>query len=131
MGWFAATVWAAKSRPCPGRAGKLPVMNNGRGLRDFWLLWSASTVSNLGDGIRFVALPLLAISITTDPLMLGAITASIYLPWFLFSLPGGAIADRHDRRKLILVGQSARAVSVAGFALLISNGQPRTNGLSG
>ena len=88
--------------------------------RDFWLLWSTSTASNLGDGIRLTALPLLAVAITTDPLAIGAVTAASFAPWLLFALVGGAVADRVDRRRLILVGQVARAAAVGGFAALVA-----------
>lgn len=88
--------------------------------KDFWLLWSGSTVSNAGDGIRIVALPLLTAAITDDPFAIGAVTAASVLPWLLFSLIGGAIVDRGNRRKLILVGQAIRGLSVLGFATLVA-----------
>ncbi len=89
-----------------------------RSARDFWLLWGSVVASNLGDGIRQIALPLFAITITTDPLAIGAVTAASLLPWLL-SLLGGAVVDRSDRRKLIIIGQLIRGVAVAGFALLV------------
>lgn len=90
--------------------------------RNFWLLWGGSTTSNLGDGIRLAALPLLTTQITTDPLAVGAVSAVSFLPWILLSLVGGAIADRHDRRKLILLGQAVRGAAVLAFAALVWNG---------
>jgi len=90
--------------------------------RDFWLLWGSSTISNLGDGIRLTALPLLVVTLTTDPLAVGAVTTASFLPWLAFALVGGAIADRHDRKKLILTAQILRAIVVAGFALLVLTG---------
>lgn len=87
--------------------------------RDFRLLWGASTISNLGDGIRNTAIPLLTVAITTDPLAVGAVTAAMYMPWMLFALVGGAAVDRVDRRALILVGQLVRGSAVAGFGVLV------------
>ncbi|MCP4223640.1 MAG: MFS transporter [Actinomycetia bacterium] len=88
--------------------------------RDYWLLIGGSTTSNLGDGIRFAALPLLAVTITDDPAAIGAVMAASFLPWLLFSLVGGAVADRQDRRRLIISGQLVRGTAVGIFALLVA-----------
>jgi MFS family permease len=64
-------------------------------------LWAASTVSNLGDGVSLVALPLLAATLTRDPLLVALLSMSGQLPWLLVSLHAGAIADRVDRRRLM------------------------------
>lgn len=97
-------------------------MNGGRSTRDFWLLWGGSTASNLGDGLRQAALPLLAVSWTTDPLAIGAVTAATFSPWLL-SLPSGAAVDRVDRRRLMLIAQLLRGIAVAGFAALVIGDQ--------
>jgi hypothetical protein len=62
--------------------------------RDFWRLWSAAAVSNVGDGIRLTALPLLIAAITRDPVVVSGVTAATFAPWLLLSLPGGVIVDR-------------------------------------
>lgn len=98
-------------------------MTRGETQRDFWLLWGGSTISNLGDGIRFTALPLLTVSLTTDPLAVGAVSAASFLPWLSLSLLGGAIADRADRRRLILGGQIVRCAAVGVFAGLVLAGR--------
>lgn len=97
-------------------------MNGGRSSRDFWLLWGGSTVSNLGDGIRQAALPLLAVSLTTDPLAIGAVTAATFSPWLL-SLPSGAAVDRVDRRLMMMISQLVRGIAVAIFAVLVITDQ--------
>lgn len=97
--------------------------------RDYWLLWGGSTTSNLGDGIRLAALPLLTIQITTDPLAVGAVSAFSFLPWLLLSLIGGAVADRYDRRRLIVAGQVMRGSAVLAFALLVWNGSENLIGV--
>lgn len=88
---------------------------------DFWRLWGAAATSNIGDGIRLTALPLLIATITRDPLLVSGVTAATLLPWLLFSLPGGAIVDRVDRRRLMILGQLARAAMVATLALVVLN----------
>lgn len=55
---------------------------------------AASGLANLGDGIRQVALPLLAAAITHDAFLVGVLTAIAYLPWMLLGLPIGALVDR-------------------------------------
>ena len=64
----------------------------------FRRLWTASATSNLGDGLVMTAVPLLAASLTRDPLLVSGVTASLFLPWLFFALPGGALVDRMDRR---------------------------------
>lgn len=83
--------------------------------RDFRLLWSATALSNLGDGLRLVALPLLATSITSDPRLIAGVTVAQRLPWLFFILPGGAWADRFDRRLLRMRLDMARAVVMVGL----------------
>ncbi|QIN80919.1 MFS transporter [Rubrobacter marinus] len=61
-------------------------------------MWAASTISNLGDGITLVAGPLLAATLTRDPVLVAGLLFAQQLPWLLFSLPSGALVDRLDRR---------------------------------
>ena len=89
---------------------------------DYWRLWGGSALSNLGDGVRITALPLLAAGLSRDPLAIGAVTAASFLPWILFSVPAGVVADRSDRRLLIVGGQIGRGLAVAGFAALVATG---------
>ena len=69
---------------------------------DFLRLWSATAVSSIGDGIRIAVFPLLAATITRDPLLVAGVLFATRLPWLLFSLHSGAIIDRSDRRKLMV-----------------------------
>jgi MFS family permease len=64
-------------------------------------LWTASTISNLGDGVTLVAAPLLAASLTRDPLLIAGVAFVKQLAWLLFSLHAGALIDRLDRRLLL------------------------------
>lgn len=95
-----------------GAARRLP--------RPFRLLWTATAVSNLGDGLRLTALPLLATSITTDPRAIAGVAIAERVPWLVFILPGGAWADRLDRRVLRMRLDAARAVVMAALVLAIS-----------
>lgn len=88
----------------------------------FRALLLGSLVSNTGDGIRLAALPLLAASLSSSPLLISAVTAAQYLPWVTFAPVGGALVDRWQRRRTILVTQAWRGVVMAGLALLVATG---------
>lgn len=91
----------------------------------FRLIWTSVTVSALGDGMRFVALPLLAARISRDPRDLALVAVAEQLPWLLLSLPAGALADRVDRRRLLWAVDACRAVLAAGFAITVALGAAR------
>jgi hypothetical protein len=57
--------------------------------RSYWRLWSASVVSNLGDGVSSLAYPWLAGALTRNPVAIAAVTLATRLPWLLVSLPPG------------------------------------------
>jgi MFS family permease len=96
------------------------VGTNRRVNRDYWLLWSGSGLSNLGDGIRLTALPLLAATLTRDPLAVSGVLAATTAPWIVFGPIGGSLVDRIDRRLLMTGGQTARGLVVAMLAVLVA-----------
>ncbi len=87
---------------------------------EYWKLWTASTISNLGDGVTLVAGPLLAASLTRDPALVAGLTVAQRLPWLLFSLPSGVLVDRLDRRLLMATVDLFRVgvIGVLGLAVL-------------
>jgi MFS family permease len=88
----------------------------------FWRLLLSSGISNLADGIAFVAAPLLAASLTRDPFQISLIEATAFLPWLLFAVPGGALVDRMDRRWAMTAANICRALAYLGLALLVVAG---------
>ncbi|GHE95341.1 MFS transporter [Streptomyces longispororuber] len=88
----------------------------------FGRLWSAAVLSSFGDSLRKAALPLLAASLTDDPLLIASVTACGYLPWLVFGLLGGAVADRVDQRRAMWRVDVARGVLVGAFALAVALG---------
>lgn len=83
-----------------------------------WVL-SSSALSNLGDGIGKVAFPLLAATLTRDPLLIAALSMAQFLPWLLFGALAGLLLDRTDRRRAMFVANLARAVVVGALALTV------------
>ncbi|MDF3363189.1 MFS transporter [Sulfitobacter sp. Ks41] len=87
--------------------------------RNYRLLLSASSVSNLGDGIAMVALPWLATMLTSDPLFIAGVATAQRLPWLLFSLPVGVWTDRADRRLLMFRADLVRVALMVFTVLMI------------
>jgi len=84
-------------------------------------LWSASTISNLGDGVTLTAGPLLAASITRDPVLVAGVAFAQRVPWLLFPLISGALVDRLDRRQVMGYVDAARTalIGALGVAVLL------------
>lgn len=89
----------------------------GRGFR--WLLASSWT-SNLGDGISLAAGPLLVASRTDDPFLVSLAVLLQQLPWLVFGLHAGALADRVDRRLVVVVVDLVRAGVLGVLALSLA-----------
>jgi MFS family permease len=90
---------------------------------DFTKLWTASAVSNIGDGVTMVAGPLLVASLTTDPAAVAGAAFATQLPWLLFALISGAWADRVDRRRLVVTVNVCRAVALAVLTAAVATGE--------
>lgn len=86
----------------------------------FWKLWTSSGVSNLADGILKTAMPLVALRFTDSPVLISGVTLALTLPWLLFALPAGALADRVDRRHAMLGANTVRAGLLAALGLALA-----------
>ncbi len=69
-----------------------------------------------------VAFPLLAVSLTSSPVLVAGVAVAGQLPWLLVSLPAGALADRVDRRRLLIATEAVRAAVLAAFAAVVLAG---------
>jgi MFS family permease len=85
----------------------------------YWRLWWANAVSYAGDGALVSALPLFAVTVTKDPRLISLVSAAMFLPWLLLSLPAGAIVDRHDRVALMWRSQTVQFAVMAVLTILI------------
>jgi MFS family permease len=90
--------------------------------RDFRWLLASSWTSNIGDGVALAAAPLLIASMTSSPILVAAGAILQFLPWLLFGLHAGAIADRFDRRRLVMFANGARAVVLTGLCAFLVTG---------
>ena len=93
--------------------------------RDFQLLWTTQIVSEVGTAVSAVAYPLLALSLTHSPAKTGVVGFAATLPWFLFSLPAGALVDRWNRKRLMLACESLRGLALGSIAFSLAIGQLR------
>jgi MFS family permease len=87
---------------------------------DFTKLWTATAVSNVGDGVTMVAGPLLVASVTTDPALVAGAAFVQQLPWLLFALVSGAYVDRLDRRRLVVAVNLLRATALLALAAAVA-----------
>ncbi|MEV4688459.1 MFS transporter [Microbacterium sp. LWH3-1.2] len=107
---------AQRAGSTAGRARTVPLG------RDFGKLWTAAAFSNLADGLGRVAVPLIATTLTRDPLAIAAIGALAFLPWLVFGLPAGVIIDRFDRRWIMAIANGIRGLAAVGLAVLTVTG---------
>jgi len=91
--------------------------------RDFRWLMSSSWTTDIGDGIALSAAPLLIASLTSSPVLVAGGLLMQYLPWLLFGLMAGSIADHHDRRRLVIIADGSRALIVARLVAFLVTGQ--------
>lgn len=85
----------------------------------YWRLWTASVISNLGDGVGVIAFPWLASAVTRNPFAIAMMGVAQRLPWLVFTLPAGVLTDRLDRRKIMVWSDVARALFTAMIAVVV------------
>jgi len=99
---------------------RMPAMFRSLRYRDFALFWTGNFLSNIGTWMQNLALGWQILVMTNSPFLLGLNGFLGTVPSLVFSLPGGAIADRLKRRKLMLVTQTSMALLALALGLLTS-----------
>jgi MFS family permease len=90
---------------------------------DFMKLWTGQTISQFGDEITGLAIPLLATLILhAGPLEFGILGVVRFLPWILFTLPAGVWVDRMRRRPILIGADLARAVLLISIPIAFVGG---------
>jgi predicted MFS family arabinose efflux permease len=93
--------------------------------RDFWLYFSGQLVSQVGSSFTLFALPLLVFKLTHSATNLALTTASNFVPYLLFGLVLGALVDRVDRKRMMLLTDVGRAAVIAVLPVLALSGTLR------
>ncbi len=88
------------------------------GVRDFALLWTGMTVSSLGDGIYTVALAWQVYDLSNAPTALSIVGVALFLPQLAAVLLGGVVADRIDRRRVMIFSDVLRATAIGALGIL-------------
>ena len=84
--------------------------------RDYRLLAGGMSVSLLGDGVFLVALAWQVYALSNAPTALGAVGIAMTVPTITCLLIGGAVSDRHDRRRIMFAADCVRGLLLAGLA---------------
>jgi MFS family permease len=90
--------------------------------RDFALLFTGIAVSLLGDGIYLVAIAWQVYDISNVPTALSLVGFAWTLPMVLFLLIGGVLADRFERRRLLIASDIVRGLAIAGIGVISLTG---------
>jgi MFS family permease len=85
--------------------------------RDYTLLWSGQAISTLGSAASGVVFPLLILDLTQSPAVTGIASALAALPYLFFSLPAGALVDRWNRKRVMMLCDTVRALNMASVPL--------------
>lgn len=88
----------------------------------FWRLWSATGISGSGDGLVAVAIPLLTVTLTRNPLVIAGATAANRASAAIMALPAGLIADRVDRRRLMVACNLVAGAALSGLVVAMTLG---------
>jgi predicted MFS family arabinose efflux permease len=90
--------------------------------RDYMLLWSGQAVSIVGSHVSQIAFPLLVLALTGSPAMAGLVAAARSLPYLLLTLPAGALVDRWNRKRTMILCSAGSALALASIALAYTLG---------
>src|SRR6476469_9697017 len=105
----------AAAQPPPQQAFT-PLWRN----RDYMLLWSGQVISTLGSKASFIVFPLLILAITNSPIAAGIAGALGSIPYLIFSLPAGALIDRWNRKRVMILCDTGRAINMATLVVALA-----------
>ena len=88
----------------------------GKGIGMFRRFLAASGLANLGDGIATLAWVWVASTLTRDAALIALVPVALRLPWAIFAIPAGIVADRVDRRRLVIAMDAVRALAFLAAA---------------
>ncbi len=86
--------------------------------RDYLLLWSGQGISNVGTQVSGLAFPLLVLLLTGSPAQAGFVGALRAIPYLFLSLPVGALVDRWDRKRVMILSDAGRALALGSIPIV-------------
>jgi len=89
---------------------------------NYMVLWSGQLVSVVGSRISEISLPLLILALTHSPAQVGAVSALFGIPYLVFALPAGALVDRRNRKRIMVVCEVVNGISTATIPLALWTG---------
>lgn len=101
------------TEPRPAALGNRAVLR----IAEFRKLFVAQAISDVGDGMTFMALFFLVNALTHSPAVLAGLSIAVAVPSMVGGILAGAVADRFDRRRIMILSDSLRAVLVLGFVV--------------
>src|SRR4051812_9375055 len=90
--------------------------------RDYLLFWSGQAISDIGGSVSELAFPLLVLAMAGSPAQAGIVAGLRALPALLISLLAGALVDRWDRKRVMLLCDCGRCLSLASIPLAFALG---------
>ena len=112
-------------REAPETDHEAPETDDPRSLwrnREFTLLWVSQSLSDVGNSIATLAVPLLVLKLTRSPVLAGLVGTIGLVVMVLCRLPAGVLADRLDRRRIMLVGDAVRLGGYLLLAVVVARG---------
>jgi MFS family permease len=91
--------------------------------RNFLLLWGGGLTSSIGTGVSQFAFLLLTLTLSRSPAQAGVVAALNLAPYFLLCLPAGVLVDRWDRKRVMVVCEVGRTLSLLSIPLLFALGR--------
>ncbi len=88
--------------------------------RDFVLLQTGQTLSTIGSESTAIAYPLLVLALTHSPSQAGIVGFARIVPWALFGFVAGVVADRFNRKRVMIVSDVVRVAAVVSIAVAIA-----------
>jgi predicted MFS family arabinose efflux permease len=92
--------------------------------RDYMLFWGGQALSELGSQTSTVAYPLLILALTGSAAKAGVVGLAKWLPLAIFAIPAGALADRFDRKGLMIASDAIRMLGAASIVIALWVGRP-------
>ena len=92
------------------------------GFRKFLLLWAGELISSIGGGLTSFGLGVYVFNKTGSAAGMALVTLLGFLPTLLFSVPAGVLADRYDRRLLMMIGDGCSGLGILYILICMRNG---------